>query len=616
MVDGQFLTTPLPEEARGGFTVQAVVRDRTGAMWVSVVGKGLFRWANGQWTASGGLAALPRVAPITEVVDADGTLWFGYTHARIARVNGAEVRLFDPSDGLDVGNVTGLYASGTQLWAGGDFGLERFDGKRFVTLRASGDPFVGLTGIVITTTGELWTNGSQGIVRVAAAELARAIRDPAYPVQYATFDRLDGVPATASPLRPTPSAIEAGDGRLWFSVHGQVGALVSIDPLRIRRNPVPPLVKIWTVRTVNEVYGASSALHLPARTTDLEVDYTAASFTIPERVHFLYRLEGFDRRWQDVADRRRAFYTNLGPGSYTFRVIAANEDDVWNNEGASLAITIQPAYYQTRWFYALCTLAGLGILWALYWARIRQVRSQVRGRLEERLIERERIARDLHDTLLQGVQGLILRFQVATDRIPRGEVARDLMERALERADQVLEESRSRVKELRVPLGGAGELSEALAETAQPLSAAHSVPFSVAVEGLPRPLHPIVREEAYLIASEAITNAFRHANATKIEMGLSYGDAAFTVTVRDDGEGIDGSVLSAGGKPEHWGLLGMRERARRIRGQLTIQSASSRGTEVQLRLPAEMAYQQRNGTPRASWWRKLLGSASTVAPLV
>jgi len=613
LVGGQFITTPLPRQAHG-YDVQTLVRDPTGALWVSIVQKGVFRWVDGRWIAYGGLVKLPRVAAITEVSDPAGALWFGYTHSRIARVHGSTLRLFDASDGLDVGNVTALCISGTQLWAGGDFGLERLDGAHFVSVRAaSGDPFVGLTGIVVTATGELWANGSAGIVRVLPAELAHAMRDPAYRVQSEVFDELDGVPGRTRSIRPTPSVIEASDGRLWFALaHG----LASIDPKRLRRNPIPPPVEIWTVRAGDHTYTAPSELRLPAKTSDLAVDYAAGSLTIPERVQFRYMLEGFDRSWQDVGGRRQAFYTNLGPGRYTFHVVAANEDGVWNNLGASLHITIQPTFYQTRWFYALCTLTGMAVLWTLYGIRMRQVRSQVRGRLEERLIERERIARDLHDTLLQGIQGLILRFQVATDRIPRGEPARDLMERALERADEVLEESRSRVKELRVPLGGAGELSEGLAETAQSLSAAHSVPYSITVAGTPRALHPIVREETYLIASEAIANAYRHAKASKIEIELSYDDAAFAVSIRDDGRGIDGGVLTAGGKPEHWGLLGMRERARRIRGQLSIRSDSRAGTEVRLRLPAEMAYAKQGDVPRARGWRRFFPGGGTASLLV
>jgi signal transduction histidine kinase len=270
-----------------------------------------------------------------------------------------------------------------------------------------------------------------------------------------------------------------------------------------------------------------------------------------------------------------------------------------------VAVSRRPAFTHTRAFYALCVASGIGFLWGFHRLRLRQARAQVRRELEERLIERERIARDLHDTLLQGIQGLILRFQVATDRIPRGESARDLMERALERADQVLEESRNRVKELRTPGRGPGELSEALAETAQPMSAAHLIPYTVTITGTPQPLHPIVREEAFLIATEAIINAFRHSEASRVEIRLTYDVGFFQVSVDDDGCGIDREVLNAGGREEHWGLQGMRERARRIRAQFSIRSDTGRGTEVNLRLPAEVAYQApvqlRNG-----WWRALL----------
>ena len=298
----------------------------------------------------------------------------------------------------------------------------------------------------------------------------------------------------------------------------------------------------------------------------------------------------------------------------TFGVIAANEKGVWKDKGASSAVIIFPAFHHTSSFYALCILGGLFVLWLLYCIRMSQMRTQVRRRLEERLAERERIARDLHDTLLQDVQGLILRFQAATDRIPHGEPARDLMDRALERADQVLEESRGQARELR---GGAGELSEALAETAAPLSMACSVPFTISVAGDPRTLHPIVREEVYLIASEAISNAFRHATASKIELEAVYDDTSLVVTIRDDGCGIDAAVLSAGGRREHSGLLGMRERARRIRGQLSIRTEAGKGTEVQLRLQADMAYWQPGDVPRRSpWWgiRSLVRPARRGAP--
>jgi signal transduction histidine kinase len=290
--------------------------------------------------------------------------------------------------------------------------------------------------------------------------------------------------------------------------------------------------------------------------------------------------------------------TIFGPVSMAFCRVAWTLDP-------DQAMPHRPVVTQTRLFCAVCVAAVICAVWAFHLIRIRHVRAEIRRTLEARFTERERIAGELHDTLLQGIQGLILRFQVATDRIPRGESARELMERALERADQVLEESRSRVKELRALNGGPGPLSEALTETAQPLSEAHALPFTVTVEGTPRPLHPIVREEAYLIASEAIINAFRHPEASKVEIRLIYDPASFQVSVNDDGRGTEREPANAGAMPELWELQGMRERARRIRGLLTIRGDARSGTEVHLRLSAEMAYQSPipSGT---GWWDSLL----------
>jgi signal transduction histidine kinase len=298
--------------------------------------------------------------------------------------------------------------------------------------------------------------------------------------------------------------------------------------------------------------------------------------------------------------------TIFGPVSLAFCRVAwaLDPDQMLSN---------RPTFTQTRLFCAVGLATVICALWVVYLLRVRHLRAEIRRTLEARFAERERIAGELHDTLLQGIQGLILRFQVATDRIPAGESARELMERALERADQVLEESRSRVKELRALNGGPGPLSEALAETAQPLSEAHSLPFTVSVEGTPRPLHPLVREEAYLIASEAIINAFRHPGASKLEIRLIYDPASFQVSVNDDGRGAEREPVSTSAMPEHWGLQGMRERARRIRGLLTIRGDARSGTEVHLRLPAEMAYQSPIPA-RKGWWSSLLRQIAGPRP--
>jgi signal transduction histidine kinase len=315
-------------------------------------------------------------------------------------------------------------------------------------------------------------------------------------------------------------------------------------------------------------------------------------------VHFKYKLEGSDSDWQDAGTRREALYTNLGPGSYTFQVIASNNDGVWNNAGATLHFEIAPAFYQTRWFDALCALAILGVLVVLYQIRIRQVAVQARGRLEARLAERERIARELHDTLLQGIQGLIWRFQAATDRIPPDVPAREMMEKSLDRADKLLAESRDRVKDLRPTAAEVADLAQALAAEGDQFAQLHPIPFRVSVQGIRRDLHPIVREEGFLIAREALGNAFRHAQARDIEAEVTYGDRALQVRVRDDGLGISSSVLQAGGRPGHFGLLGMRERAKKLGGHLDVWSKPGAGTEIDLRVPAKVAY--RRAKPKAT----------------
>ena len=588
---------PVPERARHGET-QAMTGDDSGALWISVTGAGLFRFSGGQWTENGNLTALPRSTVITMTSDKHGTLWFGYTNNRVARVSGSSVQLSGSSDGLDIGSVTAIVARDSHVWIGGELGLAHFDGKRFSTLSGpTQGAFTGISGIVATANGDLWLNGNTGILHLTRAEVDRAVRDPGYRAHPELFNYLDGLPATAHQIRPTPSALEGTDGRLWFA---QVESLVWIDPTRIRRNPLPPPVTIWSVTSGGRRYLGTNPLHLPARTTSLQVQFTAGSLTIPERVAFRYRLDGSDEDWQDALNRREAFYTNLAPGHYTFRVIAANNDGVWNNTGASVELTISPTFYQTTWFALLCGFISLAVLYSLHRLRLKQARVQVRARLEERVTERERIARELHDTLLQSIQGLILRFHAITERIAPHESIREQLNRALQRADEVLAEGRDRVKDLRTA-GVAVELSRSLATTGDQLAHGHSTQFEASVDGTLRDLHPIVREEALLIATEALTNAFRHAQARKVEAEVSYGSAELHVRIRDDGTGIDAAVLQAGARPGHWGLVGMRERAQKIRASLNIWSRPGTGTEIDLCVPAEVAYNMSVREERG-WW--------------
>jgi len=596
---------PPPEGASNlGGEVQALATDESGALWVAILRSGarVFRVANGVWTAYGGLAGLPRDTPMTMFMDSRHRMWFGYARNEIALVHEGQVRIFGPREGVETGTVTTFAGRNARVWAAGEFGLALLDGARFRMLNARGDEaLTGISGMVETAAGDLWLNGSNGIVHIAPADVDRAIAQPGYRVPYERFDRLDGLPGTAEQLRPLSTAVEATDGKLWFAL---TNGVVRIDPKRIHHNTVAPAVFVQSVSAGGRSYPAERSLALPIGATDVQFDYTATSMAIPERVRFRYMLEGLDKDWLDAGPRRQAFYTNLGPGNYRFRVLASNEDGVWNEEGATLAVRIPPAFHQTRWFAAMCAILAALLVWSAYWIRLRQVSRGISQRLKTQQLERERIARELHDTLLQSTQGLTLRFQAAANRMAADDPVRGILEEALDRADEVLAEGRNRVLDLRVPANSSSALPGALADAGEELARNRSITFRTTVEGNARALERNVEDEAYRIGREALLNAFRHAAAEMIEVQIIYSDEDVRVRVRDDGQGIDEATLAGGSSPGHWGLMGMRERAQKIGAQLAIWSRHRAGTEVELRIPAAVAYK----APRLlSNWLSLRG---------
>jgi len=386
-----------------------------------------------------------------------------------------------------------------------------------------------------------------------------------------------------------------------------------IDPHHIPFNKLPPPVHIEQVTADRKTYwqnlsgdaSSSSQPRLPPLVRDLTIDYTALSFVAPERVLFRYKLEGRDPDWQNVGDRRQAFYNDLPPGNYRFRVSACNNSGVWNEAGTFLDFSIAPAYYQTNWFRVSCVAAFLILLWGLYRLRVQQLQHQFAIGLEARVNERTRIARDLHDTLLQSFHGLMLRFQAATNLLPERPVeAKQRFENAIDQAAQAITEGRDAVQGLRSSTVETNDLAMAISALGEELAAdgtiADSALFRMAVEGTPRNLHPILRDEVYRIAGETLRNAFRHAQARQIEVEIHYDARQFRLRVRDDGKGIDPEILGEHPRPGHFGLHGMRERAKIVGGQLDVWSELDSGTEIELSIPASRAY----ATPstRRSWW--------------
>jgi len=566
--------------------VVVMVEDDRGRLWISLKERGVFRLEQGRWTDIERLGG-PHGFAISAFTDASGRVWFGYLDKTVVLMDGDRSRTLSSQDGVQVGKVRSIGGNASNLWIGGDNGLAVFDGKRFrQAIAADGNDFSDIFGIVATASDGLWLSESRGIVHIPEPEIRLFHQNAEHRVNYRIYDLLDGLPAHLQKSARAPRVIEASDGILWFAT---TQGLAWVNPRRISRNTLPPPVVIETLAANGRMYSLSPSLTLPARTATLQISYTAPSLTIPERVRFRYKLEGVDKTWQEAGPRREAFYTNPGPGAFRFRVLACNNDGVWTETGAVLNFVIAPAFYETVWFESLCGIAAAGVLWLLYLLRLAQVTGQIQLRLGERLIERERIARELHDTLLQGFQGLILHFESVLKQIPPHEPARDTMIKALDRADQVLLEGRNRVRDLRSEAMPGQELSELLATCGKDHAQNHAIEFTMAVEGMARPIDPIVRDEMYQIGREAIANAFRYSEASKIEVEIAFAHANLRLRVRDDGKGIEQETLDRG-RPGHWGLSGMRERAQKLGAQLTLWSRPGAGTEIELTVPAKIAF--------------------------
>ena len=292
----------------------------------------------------------------------------------------------------------------------------------------------------------------------------------------------------------------------------------------------------------------------------MQIDYTSPTFLIPQKVKFRYRLEGYDRDWHEAGTRRQAFYTDLPPGKYSFRVIASNSDGVWNDNAAKLDFSVVPAYYQTNWFRALCAVMFLALPWAAYQLRVRQLQHQFDMTLDARVGERTRIARELHDTLLQSAHGVLLRFQTVSQLLPdRPMEAKEKLDNAIDQTADFITEARDEVQGLRDSTVQSNDLAMAISTLGEELttdSTDHRPAFRVAVEGEARNLHPILRDEIYKIAAEALRNAFRHSRARRIEVEIRYDNEQFRLRIRDDGKGIDPAVLEAKVTEGHYGLPG------------------------------------------------------------
>ena len=623
-------------------TFGSLFEDSHGRLWLGS-SAGLGYMENNRYVSVPGISTDPRALIHGFAEDASGNIWISQRAVGLIRVSpGGQLQtlsfkqlgigeiwrlVFDPwRGGLWLGSVLGTIAyfehgkisesysvgavpqrkavnelrvdpHGT-LWASTEAGLAILRSGHLLVLDSrNGLPCDDVRGTMDDNDSSYWLYTACGLIRIKLASLdswsmsvisgGSTTLEPRPPV----LDATDALTSFASRSSLSPKVAKTPDGRLWFAT---TDGVVVLDPRALPRNALQPPVHIEQVVADRQSYEPSPRLHLPPLIRNLEIDYTALSLVAPEKNQFRYKLEGHDRDWESVGNRRQAFYTDLPPGNYRFRVIASNNSGVWNQQGASLDFSIAPAYWQTNWFRATCVATFLLLLWGLYQLRLRQIARAFNARLEERVAERTRIARELHDTLLQSFQGLLLRFQRVHDLLPlRSADAKQILGSAIDRTAQAITDGRNAVQGLRASTLESNDLAESIRTVGEELAAEASghapVRLSVEVEGVSRALHPIVRDEVFRIASEALRNACRHAAPQHLEVEIRYDEGQFRLRVRDDGKGID-SQVSAQGRPGHFGLHGMHERAQLVGGKLTVWTAPEAGTEIELTIPSAYAY--------------------------
>ncbi|USX27015.1 histidine kinase [Oxalobacteraceae bacterium OTU3CINTB1] len=576
-------TVGLPA-AVGGARVRALLADQDDGLLVALFPNGLYRRSpRGQWEQTG------RQAEVNVMARSDAAgLWLGYHPGLVAQAQGAAWRSYGPAEGLTLGPVMALHLRAGHVWAGGERGLALLGENRFNQLSgADGETFHGISGMVQLQNGDLWLNAFAGLFRIPAAEIARFERARAYRVQYERLDRLDGLEGSAPYFTPTPSLVLAADGRLWVA---RTTGLFRLDPAA----PLPAAPRLpVTIKTLGPPGDARAPL-LPIRfapgNSALQIDYTSVALSMPERLRFRYRLGGVDAQWQEAGARRSAYYGNLAPGRYDFSVTATDYNGQWSDAVTTVGFEIAPRATQTWWFKALCVLVSLSAVYLAYRWRIGRLGRQMAARLQERVNERERIARELHDTLLQSVQALVLHVHAAMLELPAAAAARLRIESALLQADEVLNEGRERICALRGDEIGKPGFEDALRAAAARLRQGDAAPVGVTVTGAVRQLDATVHVEALAILTEAMANACTHARATRIEVEVHYGGREFRCILSDNGIGMPATVFNDGGRPNHWGMRGMYERAAGINARLALRSGEGGGTAWRLDLPAKLAY--------------------------
>jgi ligand-binding sensor domain-containing protein/signal transduction histidine kinase len=641
--DGTRFRTYDEKDGLANTCVWALAEDHERNLWIGSYGGGMFRYRDGvftQYTVKQGLVS-SIVFQIT--VARDDALWIA-TPDGLSYMKDGRIRNYTTADGLSSSRVLDIHQDrGGTIWVATQGGVDRFAAGRFVpvpSVQPSGDVLarrffedslgnlyttdmprgisrikdnqlsllnntLDLMAMVETPDHNLWFSSREGVVRIAEQELAQAGRSDR-PLSYELFDRADGLITTEASVG-SPNIAMAPDGKLWIAT---VKGLAMIDTTRLALKGRKPEIFVAGVVMDGNRTRARNALDLPPGIHRVELHLAVVGLAAPDKVRLQYRMEGVDSEWLDLNPSRTAVYTNIPAGPHRFLVRATDSIGNWGEEKAIYEVTQRPHFYQTAPFLAAAIACLLAVLFVAYLWRVRHLVKQTRTILEERQVERESVARDLHDTFLQGVQGLILSFHTGTQQLPPDQPVRQVFEEALRQSDKVMLEGRSVLSRLRTAKATPESLPDAYASIAHDLRSFSTAQFEVVISGGTRDLNAVVQEEILKIGREALFNSFHHAQAGKIEVDLHFGVFEFRARFRDNGVGIDPAILSKGGAPGHYGLTGMRERVTCIGGQMDLWSRPGAGTELEVRIPGAIAYRQRESKYRLDWIRRLLREKS------
>jgi signal transduction histidine kinase/ligand-binding sensor domain-containing protein len=578
-VAGRWVPVVLGGTARR-WGIGSLATDSRGTLWLCDQDDGIFYWTAGKLTA---FVPPPEVTDSKAnfvYVDRRDRVWMSFAGGGllVLRPDGQH-DLYTHKDGLGR-YVMAIYEDQHDaVWVGGTHGLSRFRGGRLETItRQDGLPGFGIFGIVEDADENLWLGVSSGIVRLSRPEFEVAAAAHSAQLKYELLDTSDGLAGVPLWFGGLPTATQTTDGKLWF-VTG--GGITVVDPRDFRRSATSIPARIERVTADDQPVDFTQGAVLPAGMSKLLIEYTAINLTSPTKLHFRHRLEGVDANWVADESGRSAVYAKLPPGHYTFRAVATDIAGAWNESTAELQVSISPTFYQTRWFVALCTVSVALAMWLVWRIRLRQVRRE----FSSVLAERSRMSREIHDTLLQGMVGMTLQLDVLSHSLgaSAGEAAQRLtrMRRQLE---EYIRETRQSIFDLRSQTLQRRELSAALRETAERLLGDSAARFELIVSGDPSRCSQKVEEQLARIGREALVNAVRHADASRIQLTLQYHHNAIVLCVADDGRGFD--LKNAPHATDgHVGLLSMQERAEQVGGYVRVNTSIGAGTEVQAVVP-------------------------------